>query len=227
MLHPGNVGLLERARLKGDVAPEVPPFESMADAWHRDNFAALRDGYTAGEVLCLLYALSRAGWKLPPGKVASLRLAIACVAVGAKAAGGPQLPLRPDSPTDVPGMYTAPSKVKKCWKSHRSVAHLWAAVVLHAQGMMPRQVDYLPDLMSKPEWQQVLLAAARPVQDFARGYGDPRLKPRGKKAEPLLGPSPWWVPDGLHLAPVWSAANPAHSVEPRDWLLRAFRKGAA
>jgi hypothetical protein len=124
-------------------------------------------------------------------------------------------------------MYSALGKVKQCWKSHRSVAHLWAAVVLHAQGMMPRQVDYLPDLMSKPEWQQVLLAAARPVQDFARGYGDPRLKPRGKKPEPLLGPSPWWVPDGLHLAPVWSAANPAHSVEPRDWLVRALRKGAA
>ena len=83
---------------------------------------------------------------------------------------------------------------------------------------MPRRMEYLPDMTTTPEGQRVLLGAARPVQDFARSYRDPT------KGEPIdFGPTPWWVPDGLHLAPIWSAANPPHLVEPRERLSKAIR----
>jgi hypothetical protein len=113
-------------------------------------------------------------------------------------------------------MYTALGKIKQCWKSHRSVAHLWAAVVLHAQGFMPHSVPHLPDLMTTRDGQRMLLATARPVQAFARGYRDPAT------ARPVdFGPSPWWVPDGLYLPPAWK------TVEPRPWLLQTVRNRRA
>jgi hypothetical protein len=92
-------------------------------------------------------------------------------------------------------MYTGPGKVKQCWKSHRSVAHLWAAVVLHAQGFIPHSVPYLPDLMTTRDGQRVLFATARPVQTFAKEYRDPTT------GRPVDFAHPWWVPDGLHLPP--------------------------
>jgi hypothetical protein len=54
MLHPDEPRVLESVRLKGDVGPEIPPFESMEEDYYRKNYTALRAGWTAGAVLATL-----------------------------------------------------------------------------------------------------------------------------------------------------------------------------
>jgi hypothetical protein len=215
LFHPDNFDLLERTRVAGhDLAPAVPRepgFERYAalivDTWNRDNREALRDGYTAGAVLTLLYALTRAGWTLPRGRVPSLRMAIACVAAGGEVAS-------PRGPDDlVPTLHAGHTKVTACWKKRLHVAHLWAALTLYCQGFMGSCGIADPhDLLIAHEGVQALLATARDVQQFARSYSDLRT---GKPLK--FDPSPWWVPDGPHRPPVWPRSIPAH------WLITGVR----
>jgi hypothetical protein len=152
-------------------------------------------------------------------------VAIACIAtIGKKEAGATldekaleKQPINERIAAVALRMHTSPRKVKECFHKSCSVAHLWAAVVLHAHGYMQDRVAYrgarLHDLFTTHAGLPVLLATARPVQDFARSYRDPT---KGKPID--FGPAPWWVPpDGLHLAPDWSL------VEPRDLVLKVMR----
>jgi hypothetical protein len=223
MYHPNRPDLLESVRLKGEMAPEDPPFPSMEEAYYREQYTALRAGWTAGAVLALLYALSRAGWELPGKRKPSRRLAIACIARFGEESGNTldeealeRAPISMRIAVETLQMYTSRGKVRKCFEKYAGVAHLWAAVRLHQYGLMQDAVAYdgarLAGLFTTRAGFRVLLATARPVQEFARSYRDPN------KGEPIdFGPSPWWVPDGLQLRPAW------HSVAPRELLLKFIR----
>jgi hypothetical protein len=211
MYHPDNAQILERVRVTGrDYVPDAP-LPGMVEAWHAGNLEALLYSYTAGAVLAVLYALTRAGWTLPRKRVASVRFAIACVVTGGKAASTRDtddpvwargIPFR----CAVPLLHTGRTKVRECWKKRCHVAHLWSALILYCQGFMgTRGVAEPLDLLSTDEGLRALLATARDVQQFARNYRDPA---KGKPID--FGPMHWWVPDGLHRSPVWPPSIPAH-----------------
>ena len=107
--------------------------EVLDETWRADNFTAVRDGYTAGVVLALLYGFARGGCTLPrdprgPPRVVSLTLAYRCAAAwGVKHREVREQRTR----TDPCRTHTTESQVEDCFQRYRSVAHLWAAVFLH------------------------------------------------------------------------------------------------
>jgi hypothetical protein len=75
MMHPDSPDTLEYVRVKGRAAEFALPLDSLWQQYRKTCHGEMLTGLTAGTVLASLYALEMAGWRLPRGRVPSLRLA--------------------------------------------------------------------------------------------------------------------------------------------------------
>jgi hypothetical protein len=213
MHYPSEYGILEHLRMNGPDATQTLLTERQRQAWHEENGDAAHTGQHAGVVLMILYGLACGGWKLPPGRVASLRLAYHCAAAHARQSNALPTPM----PDPIPA-HESTGKMATCFRGMRAVSHLWAAVMLHKLNIMGYAVAGRDLLIADGFGRRRLLATARMVQRFALAYRDPTTR----KGD-LLGGNPWLVPPGVEPpTPAWG--------ELPAWLaaaVRGYRAAAA
>jgi hypothetical protein len=162
---------------------------------------AVRAGKVAGNVLAVLYTLATSPWRIDEPSFARAvhiaeKLAIAESAADAAHAARHRRP-------------RGHTKIEACYNAMRPVAHLWAAFRLHWE--FPTRAH--EDLFNTAEGVHALLRIARGVQNFARTWAPARTHPR-QPPIPLLGESPWLIPDEITpLYPPWA--------DKPTWLLNA------
>lgn len=201
MLFPDEPRFLEYVRESGPGAELPLLFTGQWEKFANDSRAGQMAGLAAGAVLACLYFVSEGcGITFPrkPGLRTAFKLAAAhgkLTNQDAKAEGNPNR------------IHAGSTRIAAAFRERRSVVHLWAAVVLHWYGLMGSRCN--EGVLKWDEGHGALLGTARSVQTFALGWRDPRT---GAPAQ-LLGPAPWLVPDGFHLAPAW----PLPSVQ--QWVL--------
>ncbi len=160
-----------------------------------------RAGHVAGNVLVALYALATSPWRIKEPSFARAVHSAGMVAMADSAA---------DAAHGVRhGRPRGHTKIEACYDAMRPVAHLWAAFRLHWE--FPTRAH--EELFNSAEGVRTFLGIARGVQDFAMAWVPARTNPRHAIA-PLLGETPWLVPD--EIAPLY----PPWRHKP-TWLLKA------
>ena len=187
MQFPHEPELLERVKDGSAAKMLLRPEDLRAEMGQ-----AVKTGIVAGHVLSVLYAISESPWRIPEPSLGKAINATAQFGYREKYADGSRMP-RGD--TDV----------RKCFDGMRAVAHLWAALRLHRE----YPIGPHEDLLRTEQGLHTLLRLARAVQSWALQW-----RPRRTNSHtPLIGQSPWLVPDSMQpLSPSW-----AHRP---DWLLK-------
>lgn len=153
--------------------------------------AAARAGKAAGNVLAALYTLAVSPWRIREPSFARAVHIAEKLALSESAADAKNAEMR--------GRPRGHTKIEECYNSMRPVAHLWAAFRLHWE--FPTRAH--EDLFNSTDGLGVFLGIARGVQDFARTWTPTRIHSR-QVSIPLLGESPWLVPDEITpLYPPW------------------------